>query len=419
MSMHFSLIDENFSIYKQKKVYIWGAGSRLEDICNKLSYYGITIQGIIDNNPEKIGTDILGYKVISPNQLNTSDSLVQLAFTFSEEIKEQLEKLNIDTYISLEEFDIRYEYLPIYKYVSECPGNKNYYLNEIFHHDLPPENWIKMLTPLYWKEDIVRILCMPPKTGDWSVLLTIDQPTNKLIQRRTRMNRIYSALNCWHTGDGYKEIIEYVSKHYPDKKIKLVTAAREPISQNISELFQCACRGIDLSDQDFYWKNGGDVKAAFEFMLKKCIHPSNSVKDFYDRIIIKRHYHFFIQNYFEEEYEKKMGIPILSLPFDKERGYSEYRINNQIELAVYQLEKLDQIYPSLISFLELKDGTRPIKDHDSKSKFYSKYYQQALKEITFNQEYFDWSFSSKYLHHFYTEEQIKQFMNRWDKHIER
>lgn len=415
--MQFSKIDENFTIYKQRYVYIWGAGSRCNEVYNKLSYFGIKIQGIIDNNPEKIGTVICGCNVISPEQINRENVLVQLTFTFSEQIKKQMDELKIEEYISWEEFSSRYEYLPIYQYVSESKENKDYYIQEVFDYDLPPANWIKMLNPTYWKEDVVRILCMPPKTGDWSILFTIDQPINEKVQKKARLERKYSALNCWHTGSGYKEIIEFVSEHFPEKQIKLITAVRDPISQNISELFQCACMGIDLSDQDFYWENGGDVQKAFDFMVKKCRYPSDTIEDFYDRVVAKRHYHFLIQNFFEEEFEKKMSIPILSLPFDKERGYSEYKISDQVELAVYQLEKLNQLYPDIISFLKLKEGTKPIKDHDSGSKFYHQYYQQAVKEIKFDKDYFDWSYDSVFAKHFYTDEQIEQFKKRWSSHI--
>lgn len=50
-------------------------------------------------------------------------------------------------------------------------------------------------------------------------------------------------------------------------------------------------------------------------------------------------------------------------------------------------------------------------------KWYSQLYKETKETIKFSQEYFDWSFNSSYLRHFYSDEDIEKFKMKWRGHV--
>ncbi len=107
---------------------------------------------------------------------------------------------------------------------------------------------------------------------------------------------------------------------------------------------------------------------------------------------------------------------VIGVPFDKESGYSIIKSGN-IEVFVYQLEKLNNIIPQLSEWVGSNPFDQLVNDNIGEAKWTGESYKQAQKELVISQEYFDACFNAPYVKHFYSNEDIEKFKDRWRPHI--
>ena len=88
----------NKNIYTDKKVYMFGTSKIASMIISYLSYNGIKLTGIIDNDMKKQGHVIENLKVDSPEILRNYDSevVVLIASSYQNEMIKQLEDMNYE-----------------------------------------------------------------------------------------------------------------------------------------------------------------------------------------------------------------------------------------------------------------------------------------------------------------------------------
>src|SRR5690606_27496402 len=84
-----------------KNLLLYGAGEVAETIIGVMRDKEITslnIAAIIDDDNEKIGTEMMGYKVIPREQINEfkHDAIVITSYTFEDDIRERLEEIGYD-----------------------------------------------------------------------------------------------------------------------------------------------------------------------------------------------------------------------------------------------------------------------------------------------------------------------------------
>ena len=109
-------------------------------------------------------------------------------------------------------------------------------------------------------------------------------------------------------------------------------------------------------------------------------------------------------------------MDLYQFPFDKEKGFSIYHVNKNLDILVYQLEKLNSLSKEIGEFFGIKD-LELIRGNDSGNKWYKESYLSAEKNMPIYQEYFDNCYSNKYIKHFYKEEDIDKFKNKWRKNV--
>ena len=194
--------------------------------------------------------------------------------------------------------------------------------------------------------------------------------------------------------------------------IKLLQAVREPISQNISLLFQIGDEDEWLVDQPEFWKND------YSKLLYKIgrMDSGEGEECIYERQIRSDHKTMFIQNFFEEQFKKRLGIDLLAEPFDTKRGFSIVE-QNGFEIFIFQLEKFDSIQKELLSFVGLDQGIKFYRANDASVKYYAQLYQEVKETIPLTRQYFEDSFNNPYIKHFYSEEDIRKFRMKWEKHV--
>lgn len=327
--------------------------------------------------------------------------LVQIASSYENEIRDELKKMNITEYISFSAFFMM-KNRKVFELFQQDKEFYEYYLE----HIVSSLNTTKNLWNQYFdkvtmnqKIDSAVALCMPPKTGNFTVSGAFSQ-------------NAYDSMLCvetWHTSFYLPKFFEMVNVLHN----KIITAVREPISQNISLLFQIGDGEGYLIDQPEYWEND-----YFKLLQKvECMDSGSVVADcIFQRTIHSDNKTMFIQNFFEEQFKKRLGVDLLAEPFDTKRGFSIVE-QNGLEIFIFQLEKIDSIQKELLAFAGLDSKIEFKRANDAADKYYAPLYQQVKETISITRQYFEDSFNNPYIKHFYSEEDIKKFRMKWEKHV--
>lgn len=355
-----------------------------------------------------------GLAVISPSELQqvyNEETLIQISSAFSKQIEAQLRSLHMESFISYEEYCSRMNCLCIYKNLPEyldiyrsLYSNPSYIVLQIREKCLGYAARVN-----YFDFNSYNIICLPPKTGNY----TLESSLRKYSVEYIRI------------GHCFDRISDELRKFIKGKKIKIVTAVRDPIAQNISFFFQSNTRFCDIPE---YWKDGGNVQILWNAWIshvlrnkfqsdKKTVQDSGEIIFAYmDDINNIFHNMICIQDFFQENFEKYNHINVYNYPFDKKRGYSIIQ-DKDTEIFVYQLEKLNDIRKELGEFLEI-ENLELINDNVGEEKWYASAYKQALKGLKLSREYFEYCYNSELVRHFYSEEDIHRFRKRWSKNID-
>ncbi len=405
----FSNIDDELNVYKGRKVILFGAGKNGLRIKKELAE-GVKIDCFCDSDASKWGRIIEGLPVISPSQLYENydeKMLIQISSVFSKEIEMQLHSYHINSYISYEEYCMRMRFLYIYKNFSQYMKVYQTLYSEPSYTILQSrERCLEYAAKVkFFDLDSYNIVCLPPKTGNYTLETSLQKYQAEYVRIGHCFDRISPELNQFIMG----------------KKIKIVTAVRDPIAQNVSFFFQLNTRFCDIQE---YWKDGGDVQILWDAWIAHVLGKKFRINrksaeirfEYMDYINQLLHNVICIQNFFEENFEKYNHINVYDYPFDRKKGYSIIKDRNT-EVFIYQLEKLNEIQNDLGQFLGIEDF-RLTNDNVGSEKWYAPAYQQALKELKFSREYFEYCYDSKLVKHFYSEEDIDRFKCRWSKNID-
>ena len=409
-NLKLSYLDDDFTVYRNKKIVIFGTADKGRIVRNHLRSLGLEIVYFCDNDSKIWGCHIDGIEVLSPKRLkiiNGEDFIIQIASKYSLEIEQQMQEQNITNYISYDEYMIRVSGLGKYQLFQD-EDTRNFYLHKanifqtlITQNDQPI--WDYIAKNCLFKQDGFLILCLPPKTGDWTL-------NNSL-----KLANVDFA-NLWHTGFRYST---YMGEIFSKKKNKIITAVREPISQNLSIFFQMAEYLWDVFE---YWEGGGDVQLLFdswiEHELKKdaYMYSKNKIQafPFFELFKYVEKIEYVIQNWFENCFNRFFHVDLLKHPFDQEKGYSIIREENK-EIFIYQIEKLDHIKDELGDFVGAKDF-RLINENVGQNKWYKRAYQAAKKEIILTEKYVNDCYQLDWVRHFYSDKDIRSFQQSWKRH---
>ncbi|MFI3326818.1 MAG: putative capsular polysaccharide synthesis family protein [Clostridia bacterium] len=255
-------------------------------------------------------------------------------------------------------------------------------------------------------------ICSPQKTADHSLIFTFNflNKENKIEYH-----------NLWHQPRNFSK--KYLEDRF--EKIRVIFGIREPISQNISTFFQ----KISGSGIDYSWVNGylnnktkkerkDIVKYYYSFIEEK----GNNVQELWNEFVPR--YIYTLDSIYEDKWNCIQGfIPeyskyilnITKYPFNKEEGYTIIKEGN-MEVFVYQLEKLNNLVPELSDFIGVP-FTELVRGNDASDKWIADSYKQAQKEIEITEDYFDRCYNEPYVKHCYSEAAIEKFKERWRPHI--
>lgn len=403
-------INERLSIFKECKVFLWGAGMRSKEMLKLLTFHGVTVKGICDNNQQLWGRvfDEEDIPIISPKELQeiSRSEKVTLQISFEGDDKtvvEQIRVMGIHSYVAYEEAKLVLMYIKQCKIREETNGvilkSSISYVDSVYEN--VRQQWINRLLEL--EDGIDVILCQAVKTGDTTMTTTLQK-------------KGINCVNVWHT----PELINKTELLKKYKKIKISMAIREPISQNLSYLYMALSRigdathsipdrlGIEDIAQLFCYE-GGDVQKIFDLWIE----ASSYIQGYNDYFSLNNSRYAMIQHFIVSF--QLFIVDFMQYPFDKEAGYTLIK-NGNIEVFVYQLEKIDNILPQMSDWLETPIDNL-INGNIRENTWLGESYKQAKRDIRITQEYFDKCFSEPYIKHCYSEHDIEKFKAKWKKHI--
>lgn len=118
--------------------------------------------------------------------------------------------------------------------------------------------------------------------------------------------------------------------------------------------------------------------------------------------------------WFEKELQRYTGLDVFAQPFDRERGWQVYNLDNLLVLVM----KIELDVPTknsvLSSFLDHKNLQISSINRGEDQKYASAYHLFREK-FSLKQERLDRIYTGRYASHFYTENEITGFIQKWGK----
>jgi hypothetical protein len=195
-----------------------------------------------------------------------------------------------------------------------------------------------------------------------------------------------------------------IDKGLDGKKWKVITLTRDPVARNISTFFEnLDFRTIGTSQKFEIRSNYYDIPATLINLddLEKI-----------KALFLERMNHNSPLEFFERELKGVFGIDIYQSAFPKSIGYKIYH-DKIADVLVIRLENLNECaYKAFKEFLDI-DNFSLIVENVSTDKIYADLYQKFKDSIVLPHGYIDKLYNSKYMRHFYSEEEINALSAKW------
>ncbi|MCR5667280.1 MAG: putative capsular polysaccharide synthesis family protein [Eubacterium sp.] len=239
-------------------------------------------------------------------------------------------------------------------------------------------------------EDEVLLIYQPGKVGSTTVSTSLELFGVPSIHSHFIVD--YQKKH-WGYNLSTKEIYQYFREHIQEKKVRIITMIRDPLSVMISSTFD------RFGDENaIKWNLNGDVLSHIHKQIKqemKTLRYGNTAQ------------------WFKDELKALTGIDVLDEPFDRDAGYALWK-NGNISVLMLTCEQLDNNAKCIGDFVNLPNFLL-VRDNDGAKKNYRFYYNEIKNRIRFSKEELDYYYQNDFYRHFYTEEQLKKFRKKWEK----
>lgn len=189
-----------------------------------------------------------------------------------------------------------------------------------------------------------------------------------------------------------------IDKGSTGKRWQVVTLVREPIARNISSFFQVL--DLELSAYDYQIITSMDIDEAARELRRL----------FFEKL--ERHESPL--RWFDLEMKRVFNLDVYASDFPKSKGYKIYH-GEHADVLLLRLEDLNRCASQAFKeFLNIDNFTL-IKANIATDKDYHATYRRLLQTISLPDSYLDKMYSSKYVKHFYSDEEIKSFRAKWRK----
>lgn len=291
--------------------------------------------------------------------------------------------------------------------------SKNYYLTKASYH-------------LWWHLNLLNkqplIIYQMGKVGSTSIrdsleALKLDMPVYQVhaltAQGIDRLERLYygetsrvfqhSLLpETKHVFAGHFLRTRLENRSRTFKNWKIITLVRDPIARNISQFFY----SVDTSKYDphlpdFYERYGASKLSVAELLERFLERFHENSVEFQLPLI-----------WFDTEFRAALGIDIYSRNFPRSKGYQIF-YTEFADILILKLESLNQIAcEAFDTFLGIEEFEL-VTSNAAKQKEYYPVYKSFIDLVNLPAAYIDKMYSSKYVKHFYSTQEIGSFWERW------
>lgn len=378
--------------YSNRQLVLWGEGELFQDISRLLGEFSLIPEEICHHNPQYWGTSLEKKLILSPELLlslfpEKSSVVIQLALPPDQE-KEALLWIQ----------EQQYPWVILTQEAKEVLGflsqDRDSWLDKLplVQQKNQLTESIKAEQYLLCEENTPLFLCLPPKTGDHSLIDTFQ-----------RENISHHFL--FHDPSAFPMDLL-------DRPTKLITAVRDPIAQNISFLYQVlgdlshSITAVDLCarrQKDFFVKKEGDSPDVQQLFPHLC--QAIQENACYGAPPIQH----FLPSFQKHIFDLCQG------EFHQDEGYGIVK-QGDLSVFVFQIEKLNQLLPQLSQFLQ-KDILSLEMGNLTQDKWLASSYQQALASLHFPQSYVEDCYKAPWVSHFYSPKDIQAMKQRWASHV--
>ena len=396
------LID-NINILYDNKIVLYGAGTRGVETLKKLKETGIPVAYFCDGDHQKCGVLVEGVEVLSLTQLKQLDEYEKLAIIISTDQMHVLDqivddiawlKLRTDNIFTIFGLNLSLERNNI------TPGMN------CAHHDAliamrkdifvasRDVDSLEMFARWAEKPNVILVFTYP-KTGTYTI-------TKSLYELNIFADSLHWMASHFVTAFLEQHKKEYIKILKSRKLVKIITMIRDPISAKLSLIFQ-RLTPSKYREYGFVVIPPGTsfAKSVAEVMASRRLAKSDTMCEQFD--------------WFDNELKAISDIDVYANPFDREKGYSIIKRNN-VESLVMKLEKLNSMEQVIAEFV----GAPRFKlknDNEGDNKPYKYLYKQIKKAIKIPRETFDFYYKDPRMSHFYSEDEIAGFLNKWKDNI--
>lgn len=187
---------------------------------------------------------------------------------------------------------------------------------------------------------------------------------------------------------------------------KVITLTRDPIARNLSGFFQNV-KFKALEPGERYEIESHYYNIAPQVITLEDLSP---LFDLY----WNSYRHDTPLSYFDEEIDEIFGTDVFGTEFPKDKGYHIYPARKG-EVLVIRLENLNTCAEQAIQdFLGIKDF-KLTNINLGDDKVYAPVYKKFKSTIQPPAEYLDRFYDSKYVQHFYTDDEVAGFRGKWTR----
>jgi hypothetical protein len=200
-------------------------------------------------------------------------------------------------------------------------------------------------------------------------------------------------------------LVNRLAKGSRNGKWKVVSLTREPVARNLSVFFENMM--IRRFDEDRY-----EISSHYYKIPPTIIEPDHL--DVLSTLFFEKLNHDSPEAFFQREIEGVLRADIFSLPFPKSKGYCIYE-SEMADILLLRLEDLDRVAGEAFKeFMEIPDF-RLVNANVASDKGYASLYEKFKEYVDLPEDYLDRMYGSRYMRHFYSNDEIMMFRKKWCK----
>lgn len=201
------------------------------------------------------------------------------------------------------------------------------------------------------------------------------------------LDEVLPTMNkAFHYNIDHGKKLRAILDHAGKRKIKVITLYREPVMRELSNLFQNWKHLYDDIEQESYAELSSRIeKADYQYAL----------------------------NWFDSEFKNYMDVDLYSLPFNPEKGFEIYTFG-KVDILCIKLEQLDEVWDIALKQFTGYNFSLKTENISSRKKG-SDQYSYLKKNIKLKKLKLDAIYQSKYIKHFYSQNEIDSFYSKWSK----